>query len=479
MKKIFKRSLGILLSILMVVAILPQMTIKAKASTGVEEFVTRCYRVALGREPEPKGFADWTSKLNNGQIVGFVIAREFIFSDEYKSKNKSDEDFVKDLYMMFVNREPEPAGYEYWMNNLSQNMRREDVFAGFSNSKEFIDLCTSYGITAGYYSNDYDVSQINNVNLFVQRLYKTTLNRIGDPEGQEYWVKGLLEKRLNGSECAANFVRSNEFINKKLSNTDYLIVLYAGIMGRNPDEAGMKYWLDALDKKTLTRDQVFEGFSKSEEFKNICASYGIEVGNYTATDVTPDGPDMNEVEKIWVVTSLREYKSSGSLDGDYSFDFSFWRTDDGYGEKQENTSKDKAYYHYYNNEGYCIKSVFYENGKETVQIKEYDSNNFLIRVDKYVDGVYTGYSEIIKKDDKGQWFTNAVAINYDAEGNVIDNTFWFYTTFIGITQEEFEYLDNDNTQYYKTYFKDSNTKVTEYTDGRKIINKYRQLGDIL
>lgn len=284
MKKVLKRGLSLLLAVLTVMALLPQTTIKVKAADGVDEFVTRCYKVALDREPDPVGFNDWTSKLRNGQIVGFVIAREFIFSKEYLEKNKTDDQYVKDLYMMFVNREPEPDGYAYWMDKLANKVSREEVFAGFSNSKEFIDLCLGYGITAGYYSAGYEVTQINNVNLFVERLYKTTLDRIGDSVGQEYWTKGLLEKRLTGAQCAANFVKSDEFVNKGLSNADYLTVLYKGIMGRTPDETGWKYWLDALNNKSKTRDEVFEGFAKSDEFKGICAAYGIECGDYVATD---------------------------------------------------------------------------------------------------------------------------------------------------------------------------------------------------
>ena len=77
-----------------------------------------------------------------------------------------------------------------------------------------------------------------------------------------------MEKRVSGSECAVNYIESKELQGKGLSNEEYLDVLYAGIMGREADETGRKYWLNSLNNEEKTREQVFEGFSKSAVFKN-------------------------------------------------------------------------------------------------------------------------------------------------------------------------------------------------------------------
>ena len=71
MKTVLKRGFGMLLAVLMVMAIIPQTKITVKASTGVEAFVTRCYKVALDREPEPEGF-----KMKSGN------SRFFKYRDE-------------------------------------------------------------------------------------------------------------------------------------------------------------------------------------------------------------------------------------------------------------------------------------------------------------------------------------------------------------------------------------------------------------
>ncbi|MCQ2544651.1 MAG: DUF4214 domain-containing protein, partial [Lachnospiraceae bacterium] len=268
----------------MILVILPQITINAKAESGVDDFVTRCYKVALQRDPDQVGFDFWKAKITNGELVGSTVVYEFIFSKEYEAQNREDKDFVNDLYTMFMGREADQDGYDYWCGQMSKGMTRKEVFAGFANSKEFYDLCYKYGITAGFYTNDYDIGRVNNINLFVERLYKTCLGRIGDKEGQAYWVEGMLKGELTGIACAANYIKSSEYEALELSNEQYVENLYIAFMGRQYDLGGKYNWLNYLNNKVKTRDQVFAGFANSQEFNQICASYGIECGFYVAAD---------------------------------------------------------------------------------------------------------------------------------------------------------------------------------------------------
>ena len=71
------------------------------------------------------------------------------------------------------------------------------------------------------------------------------------------------------------FIFSQEFIHKKYSNEDYIEKLYEAFMGRGSDPAGKSDWLNRMSKQKWTREQVFDGFVGSQEFTNICKSYGI------------------------------------------------------------------------------------------------------------------------------------------------------------------------------------------------------------
>ncbi|MBR6382483.1 MAG: DUF4214 domain-containing protein [Lachnospiraceae bacterium] len=278
--------ISVVLSLLMVISVIsfPTLNANADGSAGtLDDFVERCYTVTLDRPSDPPGFADWKDQLLNGKAVGIEIAYGFLFSREYVAKNKDNDAYLKDLYMLFMGREPDESGYNDWMNKLNSGVSRLEVFAGFANSTEFYNICDSYGITAGRYVMGYDRKTINNVNLYVERMYKICLGRIGDKDGQKNWVEKLITKQISGSECARSFIFSKEYINKGLSDEDFVENLYLAMFGRPSDADGKYNWLFAL-KNGMTRDEVFAGFANSIEFDNICKAYGINRGSYTAKD---------------------------------------------------------------------------------------------------------------------------------------------------------------------------------------------------
>ncbi len=242
--------------------------------TGVEKFVVRCYKVAFERDPDEGGFNYWKSEIEEGRLDGSLAVYKFVFSPEYKAQNTSDRQFITDLYTMFMGREPDEGGYAFWLDQMQNGMSRANVFTGFANSKEFYELCKGYGITAGYFNNAYDLNKLNLVNLFVERLYKVCLSRLGDQGGQNYWAEGLINGKLTGLSCATNFIKSSEYEALNLSDEEYVKNLYLAFMGREYDRGGLDYWLGVL-KSGKTRDYVFRGFAYSPEFKDICNSYGI------------------------------------------------------------------------------------------------------------------------------------------------------------------------------------------------------------
>ncbi len=277
--------LSIALAIIMIFSMISFPSLNAKAAAGtIDDFVERCYVVTLGRPSDEDGFNDWKGQLTGGQAVGVHVAYGFLFSPEYTKQNKNNEDYVTDLYKLFMGREPDTDGFKDWVGQLEAGKSRTEVFAGFANSLEFYNICESYGITAGRWVNGYDRYQVNNVNLFVERLYKVCFGRIGDLGGQKNWVEKLLNKQITGSECARSFIQSTEYKNLGLSDEDYVENLYISLMGRPSDAEGKANWISAL-ASGKTRDEVFAGFVNSPEFANICNTYKIDKGSYTAKDI--------------------------------------------------------------------------------------------------------------------------------------------------------------------------------------------------
>ena len=115
----------------------------------VTSFVFRLYDNCLQRTPDVTGLNNWTGVLNNQTAGGKTVAHGFFFSQEFISRNTSDNVFVNLLYQTMLNRIPSDSEVNSWLNAINyNNATREDVFNGFGESQEFESLCASYGILA-------------------------------------------------------------------------------------------------------------------------------------------------------------------------------------------------------------------------------------------------------------------------------------------------------------------------------------------
>lgn len=255
----------------------PQITIAPVVveETGFAGFVERLYNVALGRLSEAEGKAFWCTHVGNGDLTGAECANEFLLSAEFKGRNLNDTDFLRVLYKTFFDRnaEDDPDGFSFWMNSL-KTVGRESVVDGFINSTEWCNVCASFGVRSGATRAKATIAS-ENAKAFSTRLYTECLGREPEKEGLDFWSLGLTNQELTGTQAAKNFFYSAEFINANYSDDEYINRLYKTFMGRDPETEGKTYWLDQLSKG-MTRDEVFDSFSTSKEFVDICKTYAIQ-----------------------------------------------------------------------------------------------------------------------------------------------------------------------------------------------------------
>jgi hypothetical protein len=104
------------------------------------------YRGYLNRLPEPGGFEYWVQQFRAGQCSTFTafkaqadaIANGFQTSTEYLARNRSNAEFVGDLYSAFMRRAAEAGGLAYWTDQLNRGLQsRAMVRQGFLDSPEF------------------------------------------------------------------------------------------------------------------------------------------------------------------------------------------------------------------------------------------------------------------------------------------------------------------------------------------------------
>src|SRR5450830_740031 len=121
----------------------------ADQATDVSSFVTRLYQTCLDRGPDPAGLDNWINNLISGKVTGGQAAYGFVFSEELNNRNLNNDQFLVIMYKAFFDRPADTGGYNNWMGLLNGGSSREFVFSNFVNSTEFANLCAKYGIQAG------------------------------------------------------------------------------------------------------------------------------------------------------------------------------------------------------------------------------------------------------------------------------------------------------------------------------------------
>jgi hypothetical protein len=101
------------------------------------------------------------------------------------------------------------------------------------------------------------------------RLYRAAFAREPDAAGLGYWI-GVLDQGAYLYDVAAGFTASNEFktlyANAKTSR-DIIVQYYVNVLNRQGEQAGIDYWTGILDGNSDTLGGVLRNFSEGPENK--------------------------------------------------------------------------------------------------------------------------------------------------------------------------------------------------------------------
>ena len=242
-----------------------------------EDFVERLYTVALGRASDPVGKEFWVKQVVEKGATGADCASFFLLdAPEFLNRGLSDDEFIEILYKTFFDRESEPQGKDFYMKYIKNHGRRNVIWC-FIDSTEWCNVCAAYGIKSGApYQKATEPSK--SAKAFATRLYTCCLGRDPEPEGLEYWSLALTNLEKTGAEAAQLFFESQELVDLRLDDKEYITRLYTTFMDRQPEDGGMQYWLGEM-AKGKTRRAVMAWFAQSPEFTEICQKYGIDRGS--------------------------------------------------------------------------------------------------------------------------------------------------------------------------------------------------------
>ncbi|MCR5478044.1 MAG: DUF4214 domain-containing protein [Lachnospiraceae bacterium] len=116
-------------------------------NAGITRFVSRLYTKCLGRPAESEGLYYWVQMIATGQFTPMRVAtKEFFFSDEFQSKERTDAEYLEVLYQTFFDRGSDAEGLAYWQSWLDQGIPRSEIIYGFANSNEFHAVMDDCGL---------------------------------------------------------------------------------------------------------------------------------------------------------------------------------------------------------------------------------------------------------------------------------------------------------------------------------------------
>ena len=166
------------------------------------------------------------------------------------------------------------TGIEATSPGIISNVVVKSVYGNNTYSRNYERIDASKGIQIDSNCNIMNTKQIM---AFVSRMYTVALGRDAEEAGLNDWSSQLINRQSDGATLARGFICSQEFINKNMSDEQYIDILYRTFFNREADEGGKVYWLGELSGGR-SRTGVLSGFVNSVEFGNLCDEYGIARG---------------------------------------------------------------------------------------------------------------------------------------------------------------------------------------------------------
>jgi len=232
-------------------------------------FASFVYRTVFNIIPssESEEIRDISKELSSGKSA-FGIIKNLLESVKFKSEDVSDEKYLQ-IILTLSKQENENSLYDEYLKKLkdkkiTRKLLRDELILKSASFKKF---CEDSSITP--------FDEDDNIESFIERFYNYSLARQSDNSGLDYWKKSLKSKEKNGVEIGIFFFLSPEYQQRALSDSQMVESLYLTFLNREPDSAGLNYWVERM-QNSLSKKDLIGGFAYSSEFSNIALEYGIE-----------------------------------------------------------------------------------------------------------------------------------------------------------------------------------------------------------
>ena len=132
--------------------------VKIESENPLQEFVTNIYNFAFERFPDEEGYSYWLDKLiEKKDITGKYVLYNLMFAErEFSDRNLPDDELIKVLYQIVVNRTYDEEGLQFWIKEYNETFlpnANNDAFEAqkaivtrMLYEQEFRNLCDKLGI---------------------------------------------------------------------------------------------------------------------------------------------------------------------------------------------------------------------------------------------------------------------------------------------------------------------------------------------
>jgi hypothetical protein len=238
----------------------------------VQCLISWYYKSILDRFPEAGILDSWTNEVDRIVTLGLDVKEGFISlgklffnSAEYLLNNKTDGQYIVDLYETFLHRTPFPWEVADWVAELEGGLTRNLLLNYFIFSDEF----------RTYMEGIFGPNTIRPEYSLVNDLYRGFLSRLPDDGGFNSWLALMQEAQCTGEQAVRDltnqigllFLHSDEYAARGSDNSEYITDLYDAILRRGAELAGYRAWLDILNNPGMTRELALWHFISSDEFQ--------------------------------------------------------------------------------------------------------------------------------------------------------------------------------------------------------------------
>ena len=295
----------------------PEPQQPAASNEKIQAFVSRCYKIILGRDADEGGMNTWSGELASGRKAAAEIIEQFVASAEFQNKKHGNPDAVEILYKAMLGRGSDAKGKADWVGKLEGGQPLTAVINGFCGSTEFTAICDSYGIKPGTVkvettkaqaeetlsgqaeeaapavktTANQNVTKVEIVNAsetdanlgtavqaiyvneekakeFIGRCYRSILGREASQDELDSWIGQMLNGSRTPDQIARGFLFSGEFENRNVGSEELVKILYRVYMNREADAEGLATWKQKLDEGTSLQE-LLNTFSRTGEFKAV------------------------------------------------------------------------------------------------------------------------------------------------------------------------------------------------------------------